>query len=428
MNILHFLKPSNWSRLADNTTELNDNLRRDILFSQILIVGITISALHLFNDLLGANIQAIIIDTVFVVLLVFFYFLNERGHHKLAKILELSTLSFLIFVLAAVLDERNRMAYNFFPLAILAFLIFYKTELVFSIIFSFISLSLLLLLEFTTFHPFGNISIKDGVDVVTTFINIVGSFVLLVMGLVFLVKLNVQAEDELKIKESNLIKTNAELDRFVYSASHDLRAPLLSIRGLTNLMKFETTSENLKEYIGKIDLRITDLDKFIGEIIDYSRNSRLELDLGVVSLDSLIDGCYGKLKYIDGAATIALNKDLKVDEIKTDAIRLGVVVANLLSNAIKYSDKTREQRWIRVASRSQNGSLLITVEDNGIGIEDIHHNQLFNMFYRASEISEGSGLGLYIVQETVRKLAGEISVVSVPGQGSAFTLKLPMQY
>jgi signal transduction histidine kinase len=428
MKFLQIVQPKNWTRLSKKLKEPNDDLRRDILFSQILIVGLIISFFHFVNDLIKANPQAYIIDAVFILVLTIFYVLNEKGAHRVAKILDLSVLNFLIFFLAAVLDERIRMSYNFFPLAILAFLVFHKTELWFSILLSFLSMTLLVILEVTNYHPFGSIPIKEGVDEVTLFINIIGSFVLLVMGLLFLVKLNEQAESELKKKELNLRKINSELDRFVYSASHDLRAPLLSVKGLTNLMKYESPGEVLTEYINKVDQRITDLDKFIGEIIDYSRNSRLELDLKRTSLNLLIDEVAIKLKYMDGASQINLIRDIKVNEIVTDVTRMSVLLSNLLSNAIKYSDPKKDSCWIRVEADQQDDNMIMTVEDNGIGIEGHHINHIFEMFYRASDASEGSGLGLYIVHETLQKLGGEISTNSSPGKGSVFTIKLPLKY
>ena len=289
MNFKALLHPQNWTRLSNSGSEETDNLRRDILFSQILIVGLIISSLHFVNDIINANPVAYIIDAIFVIILILFYYMNEKGAHRLAKFLDLSLLNFLIFLLAAVLDERIRMSYNFFPLAILAFLVFYKTELGLSILFSLMSLTFLVILELTDYHPFGSIAIKEGVDTITLLINIFGSFILLVMGLIFLVKLNQQAEGELKKKETDLRKTNEELDRFVYSASHDLRAPLLSVKGLTNLFRYETKDIKLLNYIEKIDLRVQDLDNFIREIIDYSRNSRLDVRKEEINIEALVN-------------------------------------------------------------------------------------------------------------------------------------------
>jgi signal transduction histidine kinase len=249
MKFKKIFNPNHWTSLSKQGGIDNDNLRRDILFSQILVVGLIISVFHFSNDLYHGNAIAYYLDSLFVLTLGVFYYLNEKGAHKLAKFLHLTSLNILIFLLAGILEPEVRMQYNFFPMVILAFLVFYKTELIWSISFSIISFLLVLVLEVTDYMPFGEILIKQGVDSVTLFINIIGAFILLVMGLVFLVRLNYKAESELLKSESHLRKTNEELDRFVYSASHDLRAPLLSIKGLTNLMKKEKAGTELKQCI-----------------------------------------------------------------------------------------------------------------------------------------------------------------------------------
>jgi signal transduction histidine kinase len=334
-------------------------------------------------------------------------------------------LNFLIFLLAAILDERIRMSYNFFPLAILAFLVFYKTEIYLSILFSVISMLMLIILELTNYQPFGDIGIKEGVDKVTLIINILGSFILLVMGMVFLVKLNLTAENELKKKESDLKKTNQELDRFVYSASHDLKSPLSSVKGLANLMKYETKNVNLLEYINKIDKRVIDLERFIEDIIHHSRNSRIAVTYDKINLDNLVEEICEQLKYMDEATKIEIRKNIEINEIKSDKSRLSVILSNLVANSIKYSDQDKEQMWVEIHSFKQNGFNIIKVKDNGIGIDQDHHENIYQMFYRAHENSEGSGLGLYIVKEMVEKIGGDISFTSEFGAGTTFSIKLP---
>ena len=263
MKFLEILKPKNWTRLTTGDREETDDLRRDVLFSQIMIVGLAIAILHFVNDFISGNSFTYVIDILFILSLGIFYYLNEKGAHRIAKFLDLTALNFLIFLLASIVDENVRMAYNFFPLAILAYLVFYKSQLTLSILFSMVSMTLLLILELTDYKPFGDLTIKEEFDHVTLFINVLGSFILIVMGLVLLVKLNLRAEADLKNKELHLRKTNEELDRFVYSASHDLRAPLLSIKGLTNLILHEARDATLIDYVEKIDHRIEDLDGFI---------------------------------------------------------------------------------------------------------------------------------------------------------------------
>lgn len=425
MKLLARFHPARWTRLTKTEREINDDLRRDVLFSQILIVGITISALHFLNDLLRGNQAAFLIDGLFVALLVIFYLLNERGFHRTAKILDLTILNFMIFVLAAVLHERIRMSYNFFPLGILAFLVFYRKELWLSIIFSVFPMLLLIVLEVTDYQPFGNIAIKEEVDSVTLIINIIGSFTLLVMGLLFLVKLNVTTENELRAKEADLQKTNQELDRFVYSVSHDLRAPLSSVKGLANLMQYETKDQKLLDYVSKINNRMQDLEVFIDEIITHSRNARVEVIRESLDMAELVREVFEKLKYMDRAKQIELRTSLDCTHIVTDRSRLGVILSNLLTNSIKYSDTLKSNQWVEVTSLQQNGHYQLGVNDNGIGISDEHHNDVYKMFYRADENSAGSGLGLYIVKEMVSKLQGEITFKSARGSGTRFTIKLP---
>jgi len=167
MNFWSAISPGNWTRLSKDAKEKTDDLRRDILFSQILVVGLIISVIHFFNDLINSNPAAFIIDAIFFILLAVFYILNERGAHRLANFLDLTMLNFLIFLLAAVLDEGIRMSYNFFPLATLSFLVFYKREMLLSILFSVISMVLLIILELSDYRPFGDIMIKEGTERIT---------------------------------------------------------------------------------------------------------------------------------------------------------------------------------------------------------------------------------------------------------------------
>jgi signal transduction histidine kinase len=426
MNLFSAIRPANWTRLSNGNIEKTDDLRRDILFSQILVIGLIISVLHFLNDLINFNTAAFVIDLVFVILLAVFYILNERGAHRLAKFLDLTMLNLLIFLLAAILDEKIRMSYNFFPLAILAFLVFYKSEVYLSILFSVISMGFLITLELTDYKPFGNIVLKQGVDVVTLIINILGSFILMVMGLYFLVRLNLMAENELIQKESDLKKINEELDRFVYSASHDLRSPLSSVKGLANLMRYETKNANLIEYIDKIEHRIKDLEIFIEEIIEFSRNARIHIAHEKIDLRELFDELFEKLKYMDKADEMDFRKRIDLAEIATDKARLSVIILNLVANSIKYADDAKKQKWVEVSVQQQKGAIHIEVKDNGIGVSKKHHKDIFNMFYRAHNNSQGSGLGLYIVKETVKKLNGDIFINSEPEVGTTFTIKLPI--
>jgi signal transduction histidine kinase len=109
----------------------------------------------------------------------------------------------------------------------------------------------------------------------------------------------------------------------------------------------------------------------------------------------------------------------------TDKTRLQIVFFNLISNAIQYQDKFKPTSYIRISCSRTNNQLLLQIEDNGIGIEQAYQDKVFDMFYRATVNSKGSGLGLYIVKEAVEKLGGTISLRSTHGEGTSFTLSLP---
>ncbi|MBX2915268.1 MAG: PAS domain-containing sensor histidine kinase [Cyclobacteriaceae bacterium] len=236
-----------------------------------------------------------------------------------------------------------------------------------------------------------------------------------------------KAEAELALKNEQLAKTNEELDRFVYSASHDMRAPLSSLLGLIHLSEKTDRPEEVGLFLQMMKDRIKTMEGFIKEVTDYSRNKRLDLLPTPVKLNELVREVVQNLAY--SVVNKKVHIDVQIDptlEISTDPNRLKVIINNLVSNAYKYHKFDQPNPFINISALKKGDHLLLTVKDNGMGISPEHHNRIFDMFYRASESSEGSGLGLYIVKETLDKLEGNISVQSDVGDGSEFTVTLPL--
>lgn len=235
-----------------------------------------------------------------------------------------------------------------------------------------------------------------------------------------------QVAEQLVEQNKNLLKINHELDSFVYSVSHDLRAPLMSILGLINLTEYENNLEVIRDYHRKIVSTIHKLDETLKEILDYSRNARQELVLERVNLKAAIHETLEKLRYIPGFEKMKLTVGIKKTTILiTDRYRLSVILNNLISNAIKYHDKSKTNSFLKIDGTIHPATFELTFEDNGIGIDPAVLPKVFNMFFRATERSEGSGLGLYIVKEAVDKLHGNISVSSTPAVGTKFTIEIP---
>lgn len=239
---------------------------------------------------------------------------------------------------------------------------------------------------------------------------------------------NKKGIEELHNKNHELQKSNAEIDSFVYSTSHDLRAPLLSVAGLIDLTDSQIDEPNVKVYFGLMKESIYKLDDTIKEIIEYYRNKKVDVSLADVNLAQLAREAFDNFRYMGDANKIDLFIDINESiSFQSDAKRISVILNNLLSNAIKFRDPSKEHSFIAIRSFATDHKVTIVVEDNGVGIEEHHLHKIFDMFYRASSTASGSGLGLYILKEVVAKINGKISVESEPGRGTKFILELVNQ-
>lgn len=235
-------------------------------------------------------------------------------------------------------------------------------------------------------------------------------------------------EKKLLIKIDEVNNENKQLDHFVYSATHDLKAPLASLSGLISVLRYEKDSAQKDLYLQLMDKSILRLNEFIKEIVDYSRNSNQELKIEKIDFRSLVDEVFESLEHMASASEI--KKIIEIDQKSvffSDKHRLKVVLSNLISNAYKYSSTHRRDCYINVFVKSDSKQATIHVRDNGQGISQEHIDKIFNMFFRASEGQGGTGLGLYIVKETIDKMQGNIHAVSELGKGTCFVVTLPSQ-
>ncbi|HET9486433.1 MAG TPA: hybrid sensor histidine kinase/response regulator [Chryseosolibacter sp.] len=237
-----------------------------------------------------------------------------------------------------------------------------------------------------------------------------------------------KAENTLRKQNEELIKINKELDSFVYSVSHNLRAPLMSVLGLINLVKLEhaVADPSMDHYLQMMQQSIHKLDETLKEILDYSRNARSALNITEVNVKKMLEESFERMRYMDGSEKIQKSIEIGEDApFYSDAYRISVIINNLVSNAIKYKDVTKDHHILKVKINVTDTQLEMIFQDNGIGISKLYLHKIFEMFYRATERSEGAGLGLYIVRETVDKLDGIISVDSALGNGTTFRIIVP---
>jgi PAS domain S-box-containing protein len=230
---------------------------------------------------------------------------------------------------------------------------------------------------------------------------------------------------ELITTNTELLKTNRELDRFVYSVSHDLRSPLTSILGLVSFIEEESLETDTLEHIGMIRNSVNRLDEFIKNILSYSRNNRTGLDIVQIPLQKTATEIVNSLRSIKDAGDILFEIDIKEQQpFYSDRLRLNTLLENLISNAIKYHKINQTDSFIKIIGQSDQNKLLLSIIDNGIGIAPEHHKKIFDMFFRLSGNKNGSGIGLYIVKDTVQILGGSIQVHSEEGKGTTFNIIL----
>jgi PAS domain S-box-containing protein len=233
-------------------------------------------------------------------------------------------------------------------------------------------------------------------------------------------------ENRLVNQFEELKKTNHELDKFVYSVSHDLRAPITSVQGLIHLAMNETPTPTQEKYLTMIESSIGRMDKFIKEILDYSQNARTSLAQDKINFEQIIDEIKADLQYLDGFEKV----DTKVSVNKgsvfySDRHRIKIFLINLFSNAIKFSDHNKSHSKIEISISITPESAEIIFRDNGIGIEKEQLPKIFNMFHRATDRGKGSGLGLYIAKEIINKLSGSIMADSQVGKYTVFIVSIP---
>ncbi len=223
---------------------------------------------------------------------------------------------------------------------------------------------------------------------------------------------------------NELLNINKELDNFVYHTSHDLKAPLKSVLGLITLSKKESTNnKDLSSYLNMMEKSIHKLEEFILSVIEYSTNAKSEVINELIDFDEIINESLEQLNEYRKLKDIRIIKKISTNNsFHSDPKRLKIVFNNLITNAVKYHITNQKDPFIKISVNEIKDNLHIEVEDNGKGIKDEFIDKIFDMYFRASEDSTGSGLGLYIAKETVSKLGGRISVRSEYGNGSIFTI------
>jgi PAS domain S-box-containing protein len=240
-------------------------------------------------------------------------------------------------------------------------------------------------------------------------------------GKLFIVK------DISKIKntEQQLRERNEEMNTLIYRASHDLKGPVASIMGLVNLASSETDTNSVFDYMQMITQSAQRLHNVLMEFLELGHITQNNLKYDLVNFEQLIKEICESLAFTDGFRDIRFQIEVVPGIYRSKIPLLRAILHNLIENAVKYRNLEVEKNDINISIHSDGQDITIQVADNGIGMNKRVQENIFKMFFRGTERSEGTGLGMYIVQKSVEALKGKITVKSKSDAGSTITVKIP---
>lgn len=397
--------------------------RNAILRSQLAIITCLVAVGYIFIDMYHGvrGNEPYYIATAVMSLITFI--LNRFQRYRLATILFLLAINFFVFYFS-VMDPFGSGVFMLFAVcSLMAFALLGFKHRILAFCFIILSVTLFLISYWVDFSFIEERVYPREYLQFSYTINFLVTLICSIAIMYFLMDLHHHSQKTLLDKNDQLQKANAELDRFVYSASHDLRAPLSSLLGLIEVAKLDHAS--VDRYLDMMKAKIHDLEDFIKEIISYSRNARTEVKKQPVNLRQTVEEVTEALTFSVGNPDVQIENLVAEDMVvNTDSMRLKIVLSNLIDNALKYRDDKKAKPFIRIEAADRDGVKVITVKDNGVGIDQLYIDRIFQMFFRASENSKGSGLGLYIVKETLNKINGSIQVESNLGAGTTFMVRI----
>lgn len=249
-----------------------------------------------------------------------------------------------------------------------------------------------------------------------------------IIGVFFDISDRVRAETIILQQMEELERANDELDRFTYSVSHDLRSPMVTVEGFLGLIRDEALAGNMdamEDHIKRAFATIEKMHKLLEDLLRLSRLGKVTDPFEKVAMNDLV---YEVLEHLHGLISrngCTIHLDPNLPEVYADRTRIMVVLQNLIENAIKFKSDDRTLR-IRIGVNPSEDKPVFFVKDNGIGIEPDHQPDIFNLFSKLDSRSEGTGLGLTLVERIIRMHGGKIWVESEgEGKGACFFFSLP---
>lgn len=223
-----------------------------------------------------------------------------------------------------------------------------------------------------------------------------------------------------RLKDQQISDTNA----FIYRLTHDLKSPLASLTGLFALVHKQMKTDEIRPYFEMMELSIKHMHDLINDLTAIIETPNKKLSPEPIDFSQLIEELRPEFIHQAGFDKINFTTDISQKNIfTTDKKCILAIMRNLVNNAIKY--RSEKNPFVNVFVSEDSKGVKLEVKDNGIGIPEKFHNKIFDMFFRGTEMSKGTGLGLYIVKTSVEKLYGKIILESNENSGTSITVLLP---
>jgi signal transduction histidine kinase len=246
------------------------------------------------------------------------------------------------------------------------------------------------------------------------------------MNLVLETKVNERTQ-ELKKSNEALLKSNADLDQFIYKTSHDIRGPLASLRGVCNLAMIEIQDPKAVDFFEKLNATANKLNEILSRLLVINQINHSSVYNHLIHFDEIIDEILTERAKVPNAHKIQIHHHIDPEiDFLSDPYLIHIILSNLISNAIRYyNDSERVDSFVEIHVKKLDRGVQIRVVDNGIGIDKSSLDKIFEIFGRASEKTDSAGIGLYLARLATEKLQGEIKVGTTTENFTEFQVTLP---
>lgn len=240
--------------------------------------------------------------------------------------------------------------------------------------------------------------------------------------------LNAQLEQNVAARTRELEQTNKELDTFLYHSSHDIRRPIATLLGLDQVARHVTSDEEVTLLFDKVAETARSMDSMLFKMQMVYELNKPDHPLEPTDMREVIDSMIERFREELKRHTIAIHLSVPAGlTIQSNKVLLQIVFRNLLENAIIFRrPQPGIDSFVTISVKEIGESVELSISDNGTGVKEKYIQRIFDLYFRASQASRGNGLGLYLVQKSVEKLNGEITVTSDFSVGTTFTIQLPV--